>query len=86
MNTELIALADRLESLAQNDYTINGKYLPDGKQLLRDAYTLRQMAEQKPVAWGGYSGFGEWIVSKNPIYSFLTVPLYAAPVAHLEKR
>ena len=33
----------------------------------------------EPVAWGGYSGVGEWIVCKNQIYPWLTEPLHPSP-------
>ena len=36
---------------------------------------------QQPVAWMGYSGVGEKIVSPKAIYSWMTTPLYTAPVA-----
>ena len=36
--------------------------------------------EQEPVAWMGYSGVGEKIVSPKAIYSWMTIPLYTAPV------
>ena len=35
---------------------------------------------QQPVAWMGYSGVGEKIVSPKAIYSWMTTPLYTAPV------
>ena len=34
----------------------------------------------QPVAWMGYSGVGEKIVSPKAIYSWMTIPLYTAPV------
>ena len=38
----------------------------------------------EPVAWGGYSGVGEWIVCKSQIYPWLTEPLYTRTAAAQE--
>ena len=62
------------------NYTFHGiEYLPIGKHNL---YTAPVAApELQPVAWMGYSGVGEKIVSPKAIYSWMTIPLYIAPVA-----
>jgi hypothetical protein len=72
VNAELIALADQVREKAQGS--------TDAPFWRHVETTLRAMAEQKPVAWGGYSGVGEWLVSPRQAYPFMTEPLYAAPV------
>ena len=47
MIAEYRALAATAESIAQNDYMINGSYLGDGQALLEVAAALREAAEMR---------------------------------------
>ena len=62
-------------------FPISPEFVQRQEEALRILDAALAAPAPQPVAWMGYSGVGEKIVSPKAIYSWMTTPLYTAPVA-----
>ena len=81
LRTAAQAALDTVDAFLVFGDHVNASDIEQGNNDIEQLRVALAAPEQEPVAWMGYSGVGEKIVSPKAIYSWMTIPLYTAPVA-----